>query len=171
LETTGVELVPMNLAKSVRQTAAEAKAAFLGKKVNVRLNLPEKDEWVVADSFLDDVIYNLLTNSIKYDDHEEVIIDVETKAAELEGKDYINLRIIDRGVGIPDDLKVKVFSKDFRKTVRADRHQSQKSMGAGMGLSIVNALMDRYKGKIWIENRVYEDSSRGSIFNLLLPTP
>jgi signal transduction histidine kinase len=171
LETTGVELVPMNLAKSVRQTAAEAKTAFLGKKVNVRLNLPEQDEWVVADSFLDDVVYNLLTNSIKYDDHEEVLIDVETKVVEFEGKNYINLRITDRGVGIPDDLKVKVFSKDFRKTVRGDRPLSQKSKGAGMGLSIVKALMDRYKGKVWIENRVYEDSSRGSIFNLLLPLP
>lgn len=171
LETTGVELVPMNLAKSVRQTAAEAKTAFLGKKVNVRLNLPDQDEWVVADSFLDDVIYNLLTNSIKYDEHEEVVIDVDTKAVEFEGKNYINLRIVDRGVGIPDDLKVKVFSKDFRKTVRADRPLSQKSKGAGMGLSIVKALMDRYKGKVWIENRVYEDFSRGSIFNLLLPTP
>jgi len=171
LETTGVELVPVNLAKSVRQTAAEAATAFLGKKVNMRLNLPEQDEWVVADSFLDDVIYNLLTNSIKYDDHEEVIIDVETKAVEFEGKNYINLRIIDRGVGIPDDLKTKVFSKDFRKMVRTDRSMPQKSKGAGMGLSIVKALMDRYKGKVWIENRVYEDFSRGSIFNLLLPVP
>ena len=171
LETTGVELVPMNLAKSVRQTAAEAKTAFLGKKVNMHLNLPEQDEWVVADNFLDDVIYNLLTNSIKFDEHEEIIIDVETKAVEFEGKNYINLRIIDRGVGIPDDLKAKVFSRDFRKTVRADRPISQKSKGAGMGLSIVKALMDRYKGKVWIENRVYEDFSRGSIFNLLLPTP
>lgn len=171
LETTGVELVPMNLTKSVRQVAAEAKTAFLGKEVNMRLNLPEQDEWVVADNFLDDVIYNLLTNSIKYDEHEEVIIDVETKAAEFEGKNYINLQIVDRGVGIPDDLKVKVFSKDFRKMVRSDGLLSQKSKGAGMGLSIVKALMDRYKGKVWIENRVYEDFSRGSIFNLLLPVP
>jgi signal transduction histidine kinase len=171
LETSGVELVPMNLAKSVRQTASEAKTAFLGKKVNLRLNLPEQDEWVVADSFLDDVIYNLLTNSIKYDEHEDVIIDVETKAVEFEGKNYINLRIIDRAVGIPDDLKDKVLSKEFRKTARADRPFSQKSKGAGMGLSIVKALMDRYKGRVWIENRVYEDFSRGSIFNLLLPVP
>jgi signal transduction histidine kinase/uncharacterized protein YigA (DUF484 family) len=171
LETTGVELVPMNLAKTVRQAAAEAKTAFLGKEVNVRLSLPEQDEWVVADNFLDDVIYNLLTNSIKYDEHEEVIIDVETKAVEFEGKNYINLQIVDRAVGIPDDLKVKVFSKDFRKMARSDRPLSQRSKGAGMGLSIVKALMDRYKGKVWIENRVYEDFSRGSIFNLLLPVP
>jgi signal transduction histidine kinase len=40
-----------------------------------------------------------------------------------------------------------------------------------MGLSIVKGLMDRYHGKIWVENRVYDDYSRGSVFNLLLPTP
>lgn len=171
LETTGVELVPTNLAKSIRQAAAEAKAAFLGKKVSIRLSVPDKDQWVVADTFLDEVIYNLLTNSIKFDDHDEVIIDLETKPTELGGRNYINVRIVDRGVGIPDDLKLKVFSRDFRKTARLDRPVTQKSKGAGMGLSIVKALMDRYGGRVWVEDRVYDDFSRGSIFNLLLPTP
>jgi len=171
LETTGVELVPTNLTRSIRQAAAEAKTAFLGKKVNIRLSVPDKDQWVVADTFLDEVIYNLLTNSIKYDDHDEIDIDLETKPAELGGRNYINVRIIDRAVGIPDDLKLKIFSRDFRKAARSDHPVTQKLKGAGMGLSIVKALMDRYGGKVWVENRVYDDYSRGSIFNLLLPTP
>ena len=170
LETKSVELVPMNLSRSLQQSSAEAKSAFLGKKVNIRLNLPAQDIWVVADNFLDEVLYNLLTNSIKYDDHEEVVIDVETKPAELEGKSYINVRVIDRGTGIPDDLKDKVFSREFRR-MRPERPMPQKPRGAGMGLSIVKGLMDRYLGKIWVENRVYDDYSRGSVFNLLLPTP
>ena len=81
------------------------------------------------------------------------------------------MRIIDRAVGIPDDLKLKIFSRDFRKAARSDHPVTQKLKGAGMGLSIVKALMDRYGGKVWVENRVYDDYSRGSIFNLLLPTP
>ncbi len=170
LETKSVELVPINLTRSLQQSSAEAKAAFLGKKVNIRLNLPAQDIWVVADNFLDEVLYNLLTNSIKYDEHDEIVIDVEAKPAELEGKNYTNVRVIDRGTGIPDDLKDKVFSREFRR-MRPERPGPQKSRGAGMGLSIVKGLMDRYKGKIWVENRVYEDFSRGSIFNLLLPIP
>ena len=170
LETKSIELVPVNLSRSLAQASTEAKAAFLGKKVNIRLNLPPQDIWVVADNFLDEAIYNLLTNSIKYDEHEEVVIDVEARPAELEGKHYINVRVIDRGIGIPDDIKGKVFSRDFRR-IRPERPMVQKPRGAGMGLSIVKGLMDRYHGKIWVENRVYEDSSRGSVFNLLLRTP
>jgi signal transduction histidine kinase/uncharacterized protein YigA (DUF484 family) len=168
LETKGVELVPTNLTKALHQAAGEAKNAFLGKKVSVRLNIPEHDLWVVADNFLEEVIYNLLTNSIKYDDHEEVVIDVEARPVELEHRNYVNVRVIDRGVGIPDDLKDKVFSREFRKLVRPT---TQKPKGAGMGLSIVKALMTRYGGKIWVENRVYDDYTRGSVFNLLLQRP
>jgi signal transduction histidine kinase len=40
-----------------------------------------------------------------------------------------------------------------------------------MGLSIVKALVDRYEGKIWVENRVYDDYTRGSVFNILLKKP
>jgi signal transduction histidine kinase len=170
LETKGVELVPVNLTRSLRQSSAEARGGFLGKKVKINLNVPEQDLWVVADNFLDEVLYNLITNSIKYDEHEEVLIDVEAKPAELEGKNYINIRVVDRGVGIPDDLKDKIFTREFRK-IRQERISPQKPKGAGMGLSIVKSLVDRYHGKIWVENRVYEDYTRGSVFNLLIPTP
>ncbi len=171
LEKAEMELVPTNLTKAIEQAANEAKGAFLGKKVNIRVAHTEHDIWVVADSFLGEVLYNLFTNSIKYDDHEEVVIDVETKPAELEGKSYENIRIVDRGIGIPDDLKEKVFSREFRKLARAERPLAQKSRGAGMGLSIVKSLVERYGGRIWVENRVYDDHTRGSVFSLLLPKP
>lgn len=171
LEKATVELVPFNLTKSIQQASLEATSAFLGKKLNIRIAPTEHDVWVVADNFLDEVLYNLLTNSIKYDEHEEVVVDVETKPVQLEGKNYVNLKVIDRGIGIPDDLKEKVFSRAFRKLSRGDRPHGQKVKGAGMGLSIVKSLVDRYGGKIWVENRVYDDYSRGSVFNILLLSP
>lgn len=169
LETKEIALVPVSLTKSIRQASMEAKSAFLGKRVTINTSMPDRDTWVVADTFLDEVIYNLLTNAIKYDEHEDVVIDVEIRPEELEGKSYIGIRVIDRGVGIPDEFKEKVFSRDFRKLPRAERPMGQKTKGAGMGLSIVSSLIERYGGKIWIENRVYDDYSLGSVFNILLP--
>jgi signal transduction histidine kinase len=81
------------------------------------------------------------------------------------------VRVVDRGVGIPDDLKPKVFSKGFRDAHRMERPILQKAKGAGMGLSLVKSLIDRYGGKIWAENRVYADHSMGSVFNVILPLP
>ena len=171
LETIGVELVPTNLTKSLKQTATEARNTYLARKVNIRLNLPEQDMWVMADSLIDEIGYNILTNAIKYDEHEEVMIDIDTEVVELEGKKYISVRITDRGSGIPDDLKDKVFSREFKKLYRPERSAVQKARGAGMGLSLVKSLVDRYGGKIWVENRVYEDCTRGSTFAFMLPKP
>jgi signal transduction histidine kinase len=39
----------------------------------------------------------------------------------------------------------------------------------GLGLSVVKALVDRYQGKVWVEDRVKGDHAKGSIFVILLP--
>jgi signal transduction histidine kinase/uncharacterized protein YigA (DUF484 family) len=169
LESTGGELVPTNLTKSVRQTASDARSAYISKKIDINLNLPEHDVYVMADNLLDEVVYNLLTNAIKYDEHDEIDIDVELSVVDFEGRKQARVRVTDRGVGIPDEFKDKVFSRDFRKLVKADRPIVQKSRGAGMGLSLVKSLVERYGGKVWVENRVYDDSSRGSVFAFVLP--
>jgi signal transduction histidine kinase/uncharacterized protein YigA (DUF484 family) len=171
LEASQVELVPKDLTKSLHQVSSDAKGAFLSRKVNIKLSVPEEAVWVIADELLDEVFYNLLSNSIKYDEHEEVVIDVNLDEVELEGMRYARVRITDRGVGIPDDLKAKIFTKGFRDLHRIERPSLQRAKGAGMGLSLVKSLIDRYNGKIWIENRVYADHSMGSVFNLILPIP
>ena len=171
LETTGVELVPTNLAKSIRQTASDARAAYISKKINLKLSLPDQDIWVMADSLLDDVIYNLLTNAIKYDEHEEIEVEVDLSIVDFEGRKHANVKVIDRGIGIPDEFKDKVFTRDFKKLVRADRPILHKSRGAGMGLSLVKSLIERYGGNVWVENRVFDDPARGSIFSFILPLP
>ena len=171
LEMPSIELVPMNLTKSIRQTAAEAKSAFLSKKISIKLNLPDHDIWVMADNFLDDVMYNLVTNAVKYDEHEEIILDVEYALVELEGRKYAQVRVVDRGIGIPDEFKDKVFSREYKNLVKPDRPILQRSRGAGMGLSLVWALVKRYGGRIWVENRVYDDHTRGSAFTFILAVP
>lgn len=171
MEAEKVDIVPVNLTRSLRQTASDAKASALHRKVDIQLKMADRDIWVMADNLIDEVFYNLLTNAIKYDEHEAAVIEVEVEIVEVEGKRSAKVRIADHGIGIPDDLKDKVFAKGFKDLVRPDRLVLQKSRGAGMGLRLVKALVDRYGGKIWIENRVYDDYTRGSVFTVLLPKP
>ncbi len=165
------EIVPKDLGKSLGMVVAEARAVFLSKKIDVRTKMPEGDVWVMADDLLEEVFYNLVSNSIKYDEHEEVVIDVLVDVTEFEGKQYARIRIVDRGVGIPDDLKPMAFTRGFREMHRMERPSLQKAKGAGMGLSLVKSLVERYGGKIWLENRVYGDHSMGSVFVVILPLP
>ena len=166
-----LEIVPVNLTRSIKQTSSDAKAAALHRKVDIRLKMPDRDVWVLADNLLDEVFYNLLTNAIRYDEHEEVFIEVEVEVVEVEGRRSAKVSIADHAIGIPDELKGKIFIRGFKDLIRQDRPVLQKSKGAGMGLSLVKALVDRYEGKIWIENREYDDYTRGSIFTVLLPKP
>ncbi|MBE0518955.1 MAG: HAMP domain-containing histidine kinase [Thermoplasmata archaeon] len=172
LDNENIETVPRDLKKGLLQVASDVRGAFLNRNVDIRLNLPEDEVWVMSDSFMEEVFYNLLSNSVKYDDHDDVVIDIQMDVTEFEGRMYARTRVVDRGIGIPDDMKTKVFSRGFRDTKRLEaRGMAARSKGAGMGLSLVKSLVDRYKGRVWVENRVYVDHSMGSIFNVLLPLP
>ena len=142
LESTGIELVPVNLSKSIRQTASDARSAYLGKTIEIRQSLPPQDQWVMADSLMDEIFYNLLTNAIKYDEHEEVAVDISVEAIEIDGKKVARIKISDHGIGIPDEHKDKVFSREFKKIMKSERSAVQKPRVAGLGLPLVKSLVD-----------------------------
>jgi len=170
LESEEAQLVPTNLSKSISQSVLEARSAFVGRNVDINVRAPIHDAWVIADNLVDEVTYNLLTNAIKYDEHEDMRIEVDLEPVEFEGRQHWQVRVTDRGVGIPDDLKDKVFSKEFRKLMRVERPVVHKAKGAGIGLSLVKSLVTRYGGKIWVENRVPDDHTQGSVFTFILPS-
>ena len=66
--------------------------------------------------------------------------------------------VSDYGKGIPDSMKKELFNRFYSK-----------AKGSGLGLSIVKTLVERYKGKIWIGDRVYEDYKQGTIFGMIFP--
>jgi signal transduction histidine kinase len=75
--------------------------------------------------------------------------------------DLAMLEVSDTGEGIPDTALPHVFERFYR----ADRSRSRRSGGAGLGLSICKALMDRVHGSI----RVKSTGSAGTIVEATLP--
>ncbi len=121
----------------------------------------------MADEFVDDVFLNLLSNAIKYDKnpdcHIDIMLEKHSNDAELDEykKPYLEISIADNGRGIPDEKKPIVFDR-FTTT----------SHGSGLGLSICKAIVtNRYNAKIWIENKVKDDYTKGSVFKMHLPMP
>jgi len=62
---------------------------------------------------------------------------------------------------VPDDLKKKLFSE-----MKRDEH---KALHRGIGLQLVKTLVLELKGKVWVEDRVKGDYSKGARFVILLP--
>ena len=120
-----------------------------------------EDLTISGDELLIDVFDNMINNAIKYHDPEqEVIVEIDVSKFREDDTSYVKLEVIDRGMGIPDDLKEKLFKKS--------RNTDISRRGMGMGLSLVKTIVDKYGGKIKIKDRIEGDYEKGSNFVLLL---
>ena len=93
------------------------------------------------ESRIEQVISNLISNSIKYADSGEICISGQTR------KDIIMVCVSDEGQGIaPQDMPY-IFDRFYRA---ADAMRNKK--GAGLGLYLAKSIIEAHKGHIWIDN-------------------
>ena len=78
-----------------------------------------------------------------------------------DGREYYRTIVEDNGPGIPDDMKDRIFSRLLRGGTKAS--------GAGLGLYLVRRLVEDYHGRVWAEDRVPGDHTKGAKFIVLLP--
>jgi PAS domain S-box-containing protein len=115
---------------------------------------------VMANELLYDVFANLVGNSIKHAS-EKPVIDITVRKAYDNGRLFYKVVVEDNGPGIPDEIKPVLFTKNLRGT--------HKIKGSGLGLYLVRTLVKSYNGRVWAEDRVQGDRSKGSRFVVMLP--
>ncbi len=97
---------------------------------------------------------NLLSNAIKYsDEHQEI------RCSVTEHRGRAKIKVIDRGIGIPEEEQKNLFERFFRATNAAN------VQGTGLGLHIVKQYIDLIGGTIDFESKV----GKGSTFTLDIP--
>ncbi len=106
---------------------------------------------------LKQMLFNLLSNAMKFSKKEGGIITVSTKRE----NDMVKISVADTGIGIKEEDLPRLF----RKFEQLDSGISRKYDGTGLGLAITKQLVDMHGGKIWIESKYGE----GSNFIFLLP--
>jgi signal transduction histidine kinase len=123
---------------------------------DARIRYDGKDVVVLADEMLSAVFRNLIGNSTKHGgEAPEIWIKVEDRGAEA------LVSIEDSGSGIPTSLRPHLFE-------RFQRGDSTVS-GKGLGLYICKALVERYGGRIWADDRVPDQPSQGLAVRFTLP--
>ncbi|MFW9992697.1 MAG: ATP-binding protein [Candidatus Odinarchaeota archaeon] len=127
---------------------------FPHKRIELQTENIMPSDSVLADILFEQMMLNLLINAVKFDERELVKIKISARDS-IDSKHYV-LAITDQGKGIPPEQRKEVFEKynEFRK----------KGTGSGLGLFIVKNLIERYKGRIWIESRLPEDYKSGTTF-------
>ena len=132
-------------------------AAEEAARVDAEVNVPgESASWRVAgsDRLLRRALRNLLENARRYGGGE-----ISVQMAQV-SPGHLQLRVCDRGAGIPVDLRERIFEPYFRLPGHAEREG-----GVGLGLSLVRQIAQRHGGSVHCEAR----EGGGSCFVLRLP--
>lgn len=87
---------------------------------------------------------------------------VEVRGAVDSGEEWLQIEVIDTGVGIPAERQEEIF-EEF---VSLDEDVERELGGTGLGLSIARRIVELHGGRIGVES----DRGRGSRFYLTLPT-
>lgn len=148
-----LKLSDISLTDLVKQIVNEM-ADIAGKKGNtLSYHLPSNIPFITADR---DKIYHLIThlvdNAIKFTEGDEIIVSGRILP------DSIELTVEDKGRGLEDEIKKRVFEKFYKETPSA--------YGSGIGLAICKNIIQMHKGRIWVES---EGKGKGSRFKFTLP--
>jgi heavy metal sensor kinase len=146
----------LDFGELAESTANEMKLLAEEKSIGLRIHA-ESGVHIVGDRVrLQQVIVNLIDNSIKYT-QVGGMIDVRIGR---EGKTAV-LEVSDNGLGIPANALPHVFERFYR----ADKARSRATGGAGLGLSIVKAICAAHNGEITVSSQ----EGHGSRFRVELP--
>src|SRR5690606_14277294 len=111
---------------------------------------------LINDVHFTNVLVNILDNAIKYST-DVPVIDIYTENV----KDFILIKIQDKGQGMNKAVQKRVFEKFYREHT-GDIHNVK---GHGLGLAYVKTMIEDHNGQVFVES----EKGKGSTFTIKLP--
>jgi PAS domain S-box-containing protein len=145
-----LEAVP--LPETLQAELDRRREAFGHATISLRGEIPDVD--VRANDLLASVFRNLLNNAVQHSDRAEPAVEI---SADITRGDHTAIvRVADDGPGIPPSRQETVFGKG---------EKGLESEGTGLGLYLVQSLIEHYGGDVWIE----ANEPRGTVVVVELP--
>ncbi|RXZ44124.1 PAS domain S-box protein [Crenobacter cavernae] len=143
------------LAEVVDATLAIAEIEAKRHGARIAVDLPELPDLLVDPILIEQVLLNLIKNGIESMHEVPLTERVLSLAARLTSNKRVTVTIADRGHGVPEDQKERLFEAFF--TTKPD--------GTGLGLGICRSIVEFHQGQIWVE----DGEHGGSLFSFTLP--
>ena len=149
----------------VQQSVDFFRNSFHEKNIDLSIATTPEELAVMADADkLKQVVFNLLSNALKFTEKGYVLISVyqyKIKSINDGFIDMARVSVSDTGLGIPKDQLFKVF-ESFHQV---DNSATRSKGGSGLGLDICRKIINHYEGNIWVESEV----GKGSVFCFEIP--
>ena len=132
-----------------------------GRTGNVSVQITGED--VVMEgipSMIEEVLYNLCDNGIKYN-HAGGTVILAFYKKEIDDTHKIIISVKDTGIGIPAEETDRIFERFYR----VDKSHSRSAGGTGLGLSIVKHVVLMHHGEIQVES----EPGKGTQVTVILP--
>lgn len=155
------EIHSMDLVDMVNEAFRATQSSIQNKEVRLFLKDDGTKKPANMNELAKDIFLNLFSNAVKFDGHEKVDVEVEIVPVTENKREFWLVSVADHGPGIDDKLKESIFDRFTQGPLT--------SIGTGLGLHIAKTLVEGYKGRIWVEDRIEGDRSKGSVFKVLLP--
>lgn len=118
--------------------------------IEIEEDIPENLPSIEGDpTRLSQALLNYIHNAVKFTDKGVITIRVEREA------DRVLFEVRDTGIGISDDNQEKVF--EAFETILEDKNDPR--LGMGLGLKIVEHIIDLHDGETWFESKAGQGSS------------
>ncbi len=158
-----LDISDVNMNRLLERVAQDYRTQTTAHQIEV--DLPDELPLVSGDEErLRQVFTNLLGNAIKYSPDGGLIrigAWVDKRAGNEDKKPRLVVYVADAGIGIPDDELPKIFDRFYR----IDTSLRRRTAGVGLGLFLINAIVEAHKGEIWVRSEV----NKGTTFSVALP--
>lgn len=151
-----LEQVDFDLQQLVEGTLLMFSSLAQEKNIALRADLdPQLPKAFQGDpNRLRQVLFNLVSNAIKFTQHGFVAVQVRVLGEAEEGASQIELAVLDSGIGVDEKAKVRLFDP----FVQADTSIARRFGGTGLGLSISQRLVNAMGGSLQVESELGQGS-------------
>lgn len=153
---TESQLLPCHLPDVIDNCVSMLREVYPAAVVTVDVEKGEEFDILGDSQLLELALINLMVNAAKYS---EAPAQITVGLKRVGGT--VELSVADRGMGIPPEDIEHVFHRFYS----VDKAHSRRMGGAGLGLSLVETIVEKHRGKI----SVVSELGKGSTFTIRLP--
>lgn len=152
-----LEMGALRLDTLIRTTVESAQVFAGSEAISLSMALPDRSLWVWGNARrLRQVLDNLISNAIKYNrPNGQVNVTIQRDG------DHAIVRVSDTGIGVAAEQQGRIFERFYR----VQSPETEEIRGTGLGLAIVKSVIEKHKGRIWVEST----AGKGSTFAFVLP--